>query len=308
MRAYLRPAVLAASVLVVVACSGGASPSSPAASERPPATASPSSGPSSTPAPSQATSDRIDHPTGATDVVLRYDVGGGLVAAGFFASQTPVFTLYGDGRVVFRNLQATPPPQAGSAAPNLPLRTARLSEDQIQELLEQALVQGGLGTARAEYPNPMVADAPSTFFTIDAGGVNKTVTIQALGMDNPGVPDAAARAAFNALAEHLADFDRGGTIPTDEFVPDNYRGVLLEGFPGDVPPKAWPWTDLEPADFVFNGDPNAFPTPTHTLTPTQVEGLGVAPFTGGFQNLLIEGPDKKAYALAVRPLLPDDKE
>ena len=152
----------------------------------------------------------------------------------------------------------------------------------------------------------MIADAPDTTFTIDAGGVDKTVRIQALGMDTPGVPDAPARAAFNLLAQRLGDFDRGGTVRTDEYVPEMYRGILLEGFPGDVPPSAWPWTDLGPADFVSKGDPNAFPTPTHTLTPAQVEALEVTPFTGGFQNLMLAGTDKKIYSLAVRPLLPED--
>jgi hypothetical protein len=307
MRDFLRPAALAASVIVVVACGGSTASSAPSASQ-PPATSGPSGSPVGTPTASPATVGAIDHATGATDVILRYDVGGGFVPAGFFASQTPVFTLYGDGRVVFRNINSPPPEADGPAIPNLPLRTARLSEQQIQEVLTLAIAQAGLGIARTDYPNPMIADAPTTTFTIDAGGVDKTVSIMALGMDDPGVPDRPARAAFNVLAERLGDFDRGGSVTTDEYIPERYRGVLLEGFPGDVPPAAWPWTDVAPTDFVSKGAADAFPTPTHTLTPAQVESLGVTPFTGGFQNLLLEGPDKKVYSLAVRPLLPEDLE
>jgi hypothetical protein len=250
----------------------------------------------------------IEHSTSPTDIVLRYDVGGGLIAAGFSASQTPIFTLYGDGRVVFKNILAAPPPAVGATSPNVPLRTARLDEEQIQQLLAFALGQAGLGTARAAYQNPLIADAPTTTFTIDAGGVKKTVSIMALGMDTPDVPDGPARAGFNLLAERLGDFDQGGSIRSDEYAPEHYRGILLEGFPGDAPPESWPWTDLKPADFVFTGDPNSFPMPSKVLTPTQVEALGVTPFTGGFQNLVVQGPDKKLYALAIRPLLPDETE
>jgi hypothetical protein len=307
MRDFLRPAALAASVIVVVACGASTASSAPPASQ-PPASGAPSGSPDGSPSPSTAGVGAIEHATGASDVILRYDVGGGLVPAGFFASQTPVFTLYGDGRVVFRNITALPPQAVGPATPNLPLRTARLSEEQTQEVLLLAIGQAGLGIARTDYPNPMIADAPSTTFTIDAGGVEKTVSIMALGMDTPGVPDGPARAAFNLLAQRLGDFDRGGTVTTDEYAPERYRGVLLEGFAGDVPPLAWPWSDVNPADFVPKGPADAFPTPTHTLTPAQVEGLGVTPFTGGFGNLMLEGPDKKVYSLAVRPLLPEDAE
>jgi len=307
MRDFLRPAALAATVSIVMACSGATGASAPPPS-LPPASGGPSGGAGGSAHPSSPSAGAIEHATGSTDVLLRYDMGGGFVAPGFFASQTPIFTLYGSGRVVFRDLQAPSPDAAGRAAANLPLRTARLSEDQIQEVLRQAIGQAGLGVARAEYLNGMIADAPDTTFTIDAGGVDKTVRIQALGMDTPGVPDAPARAAFNLLAQRLGDFDRGGTVASDEYVPDRYRGILLEGFPGDVPPTAWPWTDLAPADFVSSGDPNAFRMPTHALTPAQVEALKVTPFTGGFQNLMLAGTDKRTYALAVRPLLPEETE
>ena len=123
-----RHALLPVLALAVVACSSsGASPSSErlrAARRR----ARPAALPARPPAPFGA----IDHATGATDVLLRYDVGGGLMMPGFSATQTPIFTLYGDGTVVFRNQTAEPPPAIGSVMPMSPLRTAKLSEEQIQ--------------------------------------------------------------------------------------------------------------------------------------------------------------------------------
>ena len=63
----------------------------------------------------------------------------------------------------------------------------------------------------------MVADAGTTTFDVHAGGVDKTVSVTALGMDTAGVPDGIARANFQQLAEHLADFDNGGSVTTDVY-------------------------------------------------------------------------------------------
>jgi len=287
--------------LALVACStsGGVASAPP--------TAAPSGSPSTEPSPSIA---GIEHPTGAKDIVLRYENGGGFVAPGWLATETPIFTLYGDGTIVFRNPATEAPQAVGSVFPQNPMRTAKLTEDQIQDLLEFALNDGGLGIAKAKYENGMVADAPTATFTVNAGGLQKTVTVYALGMDvDPNnAADAPARAAFQKLADRLADFDQGGTIATDVYQPAAYRGILMDG---QVAPDqiAWPWTDLQPADFAFPADANAFQMGTHVLTPAQVDATGVKDPQGGFQGLVISSPDKaKIYNLSLRPLLPDETE
>ena len=108
MPALTRHALLPVLALAVVACSSSGASPSPSASAAPP-----SSAPSAAPSPSAGPVGAIDHQTGATDVLLRYDVGGGLMMPGFSATQTPIFTLYGDGTVVFRNQTAEPPPAIG---------------------------------------------------------------------------------------------------------------------------------------------------------------------------------------------------
>ena len=50
-----------------------------------------------------------------------------------------------------------------------PLQTAKLSEEQIQDVLAFALGEGGLAAARPEYLNQMIADASTAIFTIDTG-------------------------------------------------------------------------------------------------------------------------------------------
>jgi hypothetical protein len=189
------------------------------------------------------------------------------------------------------------------------MRTAMLSEEQIQDLLILALGEGGLAGARPNYTNDMVADASTAIFTIEAGGIKKSVSVYALGLDVAGGADAPARAAFMKLAERLADFDQGGSIETAVYEPAAYRGVLFES-PGIVAPdvRAWPWTDISPADFAIDADPNGNQFPHRVMTPAEVELLDVADYQGGFQNLVLNGSDGKEYTFSLRPLLPGEEK
>ena len=98
--------------LIAVACSSAGAASPPPTGSAPPAS---------------PTQSGIDHPTGATDVVLRMEEGGGFVPIDFAASQAPVFTLYGDGQIVFQPLVETfPEPDANGITKQIPWRTAQL--------------------------------------------------------------------------------------------------------------------------------------------------------------------------------------
>lgn len=288
MRMLPRSAVLGTMVAIVVACGAV--------------------GPSGAPSPTPGGAGRIDHATGSTDVILRYDEGGGFAGPLFFAANAPIFTLYGDGTVIFRNPMQEPLPVIGDAMPQRPFRTAKLSEDQIQSTLAYAIAEGGLGTARPEYWNDQIADASTATFTLNAGGLAKTVSVYALGLDVPGMKDVPQRAAFTKLARRLADFDGGGGLATVEYAPDRYRGFLMSaGFAGDGVARPWPWDDVLPADFVVPADPNGFGLPTTVLTVEQVEALGIDPYRGGFMGLGLLAPGGTTrHSLAVRPLLPDD--
>jgi hypothetical protein len=302
---------LAVAALIAVACSSPAtSPSGSPASPGP--SNGPSSSPSASPSPSQA-SDAIEHPTGATDIVLRYDETGGFVMPAFLASRVPYFTLYGDGTVVFQQMTDQGPIELPDGAfANRPLRVARMDEAQIQQLLRYALTEGGLGIARPNYESGGIADATTAVFDLNAGGLKKTVSVYALGIDpGPNTPagDVVARAAFQRLAERLRDFDQGGTVPTDVYVPGSFRGILMESGPVQgVPLVKWPWKDLKPADFAAPADPNNPGFPTHIVTKDHVIALGVpaGSVDGGIQNVFVKGPDGKTYSFAARPLLPGE--
>lgn len=291
--------------VTLLACSSGAA-QSPAPSTPPSGapSAAPSEAPSGTPI-----AGGIEHKTGATDILLRYDEGGGFMIAGYSASQAPPFTLYGDGTIIFRNPMLEVPAAQGSVMTFNPMRTAKLSEEQIQELLVLALGEGGLAAARPNYENNTVTDVGTTTFTVDAGGIRKTVSIYALGFDDPSSPDAPARIAFKKLADRLADFDQGGSIATDVYTPEAYRATLIDS-PGIAAPdiRDWPWTDLTVADFKPDADPNGLQFPHKTLTTEEIALLAVKDFEGGFNGLVLRGTDNKLYTLALRPLLPDDEQ
>jgi hypothetical protein len=300
-----RPAALAALVLVLAACSSsGASSPPPAASGAP--TSPPSVAPTASASP--ATVGAIEHKTGPLDVILRYDEGGGFMIPAYTAAQAPAFTLYGDGTIIFRNTNADPVPMIGSVQALHPFRTAKMNEEQIQTLLAFALGEGGLGAARAEYLDMMVSDASTAVFTVNAGGLAKTVSVYALGLELDGTPDFLARKTLAKLRDHLVDIDQGGSVTTDLYAPERYRAYLLEGQPGAPDQKAWPWSDVKTAAFVANGDPNAFQMPARVTTAAEIETLGIEPFQGGFIGLPLAGPgDGKFYSLTVRPLLPEDE-
>jgi hypothetical protein len=288
--------------ILIAACTaaGGTSPA--------PATPGSSAAPSEAPT-TASNPDTIEHKTGATDILLRYEEGGGFMMPAFTAAAVPHFTLYGDGTVIFRNPMAEVPPAEGSVFKMNPLRTAKLTEAQIQELLLLALSEGGLAVARPNYANDMIADASTAVFTIEAGGIKKVVSVYALGLEMEGVADGPARAAFKKLADRLSDFDQGGTIATDVYEPEAYRGVLFEA-PGieaaDV--RAWPWPDLTPADFKVDADPNGNQFPHRTMTPEEVDLLKITDYQGGLQNVVLTDPDGKPYTISLRPLLPGETE
>ena len=299
-----------ATVVTVTACNGTASTP---ASTPPGASSAPSVQPSVAPSTSaEPTVGAIDHATGATDVILRLDSSGGFAPMELIASQAPIFTLYGNGIVVFQPKAETfPQPDPSGITHEIPWRAARLDEQQIQDLLQFALGQGGLGTARDSYLEGGVADVPNTVFTIKAGGVDKTVVVNALSGDGAAGPDAAARAAFFKLAERLRDFDQGGSISTDVYHPDTYRGILTPRDPDPAAsPLAWPWPSVKPADFKegANDGSGGVVLPHRSLVGSEIDELGVKDTVGGLQNVILKGPDGKTYGLTIRPLLPDEKE
>ena len=284
--------LVALATLAIAACTGP--------------TANPSGTPSPTtnPSPSPTQVEGIEHPTGPTDVVLRFEEGGGFVPAEFNATNAPIFTLYGDGTVVFRDPAAQAPELDDGLFRLPPFKTAKLTEAKLQELLVFAVNEGGLGVARERYDNQMVADASTATFFISAAGKEKKVEVYALGMDVPGGADEAIRRAFLQLADELKTFDSEGEYNSVDYVPAAYRGVLFESGGAPVNVQDWPWTDIQPADFT---EPAGGGFPRRAFTPDEIAELGVENAEGGVQGINLEDAEGKAYTFVIRPLLPDEE-
>lgn len=298
-----------ASCLLLVACSGGPSPT---------ATSSPSATPAGSPGPSStAPGSTIAHPVGHADLVLRFDEGGGFVMPTFAMIQLPFFSLYGDGTVIYRPASAPWPEQKpGEPMRFPPLQVATMTEDQVQALLRDALGSGGLGVARERYENNQVADAPTAVFTVNADGRQRRVSIYALGLaiDDPANPnpDAAILGALATFAERLRNFDqevaKGNGTTAGLYAPTRFRASILEGGPGgDGLPRPWPWPTFGPEGFTVVDQDEGFGFPSRAISGLEMSLLGIKNPEGGVSGISLQAPNGTVYGLGIRPLLPDEQ-
>jgi hypothetical protein len=245
----------------------------------------------------------VEHPKGADQIILRMDEGGGFVPMGIAMTQTPQFSLYGDGTVIYSTGFAGMNGQLTIPA----LKKAHMTEEQIGKLVRFALEDGGLADAAERYEHPLVADAATTEFDIDAAGTTKSVSVYAVGLTDRDQPDWQARTRFNRLAEALRNFqgdvDRGQATAMGEYEPTSYRAVIVEGeVAGDQ--IDWPWPDLTPKDFPE--DPT-MGFRSKVISPEMARRITSDP-RGGYMGIGTTGPDGKMYTIALRPLLPDETE
>jgi hypothetical protein len=265
--------------------------------------ASASAGPTATAVPTPTLEGAVSHPTDPLAIVLRVEEAGGFIIVDVAATRVPVFTLYGDGSVIY----APPlPPDAGIAAGPPLLRRAHMTEQQIGDLLRLALGPGRLQAARESYTDDRVIDATSTVFSIDAGGVTKTVDVYALSEVTPDGPDAVDRRGMAQLAARLRDFGAevraGRAEDAGPYQTELFRGVLIESGAAPGEARDWPWPDIAPEDFV---EQPGIGFRTRTLSSAEARALADAP--GGLFGVAVFGPDRTPYTIALRPLLPEEE-
>ncbi len=140
----------------------------------------------------------IAHATGADDVVLSIDTGGGFVPIDYSFTDQPELVLTGDGTLAV--------PDSGGSTLMAPVAVAALDEEQVQRLLALADDAGLLDRAPSYAPDPrggQVSDAPTTTVVVAAAGVTRTHAAYALGGAGEGdTPDRERLAGFvdDALA------------------------------------------------------------------------------------------------------------
>jgi hypothetical protein len=234
----------------------------------------------------------------AERILLQMDVSPGFVPEVVRQLSTPSFTLYGDGTAIYR-------PQGGTFDAPPPLQQAQLSEAQIEALIGFALGAGGIAAADAVYDDMFVTDQPTTIFLLDAYGVDKTVSVYALGFPplEPG-PNDADLARLTRLGATLSDFDAwvaaGGATAEGDYQPTEYLATIAPVSPDDTSTAAeWPVgevTLITPAELS-----NALVV----LTPEQVAQVTDVP-TGGF-SAIYETPDGGRVSVTIRPMLPGEE-
>ncbi len=244
----------------------------------------------------------IDHPTGAHDLILRIDVGGGFVPLPLHLRELPTFALYGDGRVVVPGPQIEIYP--GPALPNLQVRT--VSEAGAQAILAAARTAGLFGPDR-HYDNNRIADAPTTTFTVVAEGARHVVSAYALGMEGPGdsyPSDRSALAAFQGKVSDLQSWlPKGSLGPEDQFHTDELRVYVMPYQPQqDLPQPAKDWPGGSFGGFLPVVDLTGIRcgTVSGPALPAVLSAAGAA------NELTPWRADGRLWTLVFRPLLPDE--
>jgi hypothetical protein len=239
------------------------------------------------------------HATGQHDLLLRMSIGGGLPWPGKTVDDPPRFSLFGDGLAIYQVNT-----RSADGTPRSELRAARLDQNQVDALIADALGAGGLLAAELSYRDVDVYDAVTTRFEFHAGGVDKTVGVYALGLQDFLAPSRDERAAFSSLAHRLGDFGAdvtaGKATDLGTYQPQAYRVTLKEPYATDTTVRAWPWPDLSAADF----DPDADGNLVRIVTADQAQailGLGVT------SDLVVRGPDGHTYLIGIAVALPDQQ-
>lgn len=275
---------LLAAPLIAAGC-GGAAASGTAGSPAASAGATPGTTPSAVA--------KYQVGTGADSLILQISNEGGFTSPAFQLTRTPLFALYGDGRVI-----APGPVDASMPSPLLPnLRQEHVTPAEIQEIVAAADAAGLLGP-NANYGGPGMPDAPNTVFRTTVAGATHVINASADGVGDQG---------------KLADFensvlDLSGLLGRKVGDDGAYQPAGLNVFSSVAsqpdatqPVMTWPLT-ADPgtagATTLIDG--------TRCLA---VKGADLAPFLAAAQNAtggtIWKAPSGE-YSVSVRPLYPEE--
>jgi hypothetical protein len=259
----------------------------------------------------------IEHPTGADELVLSIETGGGFVPVEVAAAGLPSFVLLGDGRAIVQG--PVPAIFPGPALPNLQER--RLTETGVQAILSR-FVGSGLFEESYQLTGAanVVADAPTTTFTLRAGGREATVSVYALGIIDaasaPGIDERELEAhrSLGELSRSVTDLD--SWLPDGSWVDDAWRAHEPDALRVYVRPA-----DAAPADENLIPGELEWPLEVPLAEFAMVDsgtGLACGVAAGDDARLLLEAlrqanqltrwlSEDEAYSLTVRPLLPHEE-
>lgn len=199
----------------------------------------------------------IAHPTGADDVLLRIETGGGFAPVEYTFTRQPTLLLTGDGRLFV-------PPDGSTAARLIPVEVAQLDEAQVQELLELAADAGLLATPPdyTDTDGPQVADAPTTTVTLTTSDGTWRHEAYALGFADDSDARIVLSGFVDSALEAVAD------VPTARFEATEVALFVQE-------------TDL---------DKDVVDWPVDDVVLDDVKGCEVVPADGVVETLSGTGP------------------
>lgn len=178
----------------------------------------------------------IAHPTGADDVLLRIETGGGFAPVEYTFTRQPTLLLTGDGRLFV-------PPDGSTAARLIPVEVAQLDEAQVQEMLGLAADAGLLATPPdyTDTDGPQVADAPTTTVTLTTSDGTWRHEAYALGFADDSDARIVLSGFVDSALEAVAD------VPTTRFEATEVA-LFVQETDLDKDVVDWPVDDVVLAD------------------------------------------------------------
>jgi hypothetical protein len=247
--------------------------------------------------------ERYDRPTAPDDLVLRVEIVGGLVAPSARLTELPMFSLYGDGRVI------RPGPQiAIYPAPLLPnLQQFTMSPAEVESLLARAEAAGLLGPD-ADYPVAGIADAGTTVFTTNVNGHHR-ITAYALMEGGTEHADPSIQPARAKLLAFLSDLPEARSTA---YSPSQVRLLVGRHDPatddyatGGIPRGTMDWP-VRSVDLATAGTPAPGPVGWRCFTVAGDDASAFLDAARRANALTLWRQDGVLYTLVARPLLPDE--
>jgi hypothetical protein len=252
-----------------------------------------------------ASPDGIEHPMGASDLVIRWETSGGFVNPASLLGRVPSFSLYGDGTLITEGAHTEIYP--GAAVP--PLIAQDITEGGIQAILATAR-DAGLLDGDATYPF-CVADVPDTVITVNAGGQTSVVTATALGMGGTGCPDAndEARAKLFRFLTRLGDLQSwlpAGSIGEEHPYTATALRIFVRPYQPDptLTQTAVAWPGSQPLSAI-DGTVEMAPEVSCGVV-AGADADAVLEAARSANELTPWTSDGRRYSVVFRPLLPDE--
>jgi hypothetical protein len=210
----------------------------------------------------------------------------------------PVFTLYGDGTLIF----VPPEEREQFPAPGQTLLRAEIPEQAVRELLEGIVDEGFLEFAYDQDRPGSRYDFSTTFLYVHTKTEANAVSAYALG--SPPPPDDGEQwdefLRLVKIKERLDAFDPaalGGRI-VGEYQPEEFLLLVQPSASQDVPGEAtvWPLTDVDLASIAAPGSGIV----ERRLSPTEASALmaALSSRSGTFRQ------GERFFDIGLRPLLP----